>query len=120
MDGGGTSSLSARLGQNRVPKGAMAEAWASSSLSYGAQNSTRFDPTQSRRQGGLIFQTYHGGNGPREASDGEAVRVAFNSSGHDVQQRSGSNDFSGGGVGRGSSSKRQIGTGGSGEVAGWR
>jgi hypothetical protein len=120
MDGGGTSSLSARLGQNRVAKGAMAEAWASSSLSYGAQNSTRFDPTQSRRQGGLFFQTYHGGNGPREASDGEAVRVAFNSSGHDVQQRSGSNDFSGGGVGGGSSSKRQIGTGGSGEVAGWQ
>jgi hypothetical protein len=96
----------------------MARAWVSSSSSYSAQNLMRFDPTQSRRQGGLVLQTYCSGNGPREARDGEAARVAFNDGGDDVQRRSGSKDFSGGGsVGGGSSSKCRIGTGGTGVAA---
>jgi hypothetical protein len=78
----------------------------------------RFDPTQSRRQGGLILQTYRGGNKPQEANDEEAARAAFNDGGDDIQRRSSSKDFSdGSSVGRGSSSKRQIGTGGSGVAA---
>jgi hypothetical protein len=61
------------------------------------------------------LQTYRGGNRLREPSNGEVARVAFNGGGDDIWWRFGSNDFSGGGnVGLGSSSKCQIGTGGSG------
>jgi hypothetical protein len=118
----GVSSPSARLGQNRAPRRAMAGAWASSSSSYSAQNSMRFDPTWSRRQWGLVFQTYRRENGRREARDGEAAQAACNNSEDDVQWHSVSMDFSGGsGVGRGSSSKRRICTGGSSVEAGrWR
>jgi hypothetical protein len=112
------SSLSVWLDQNRAPRGAMARAWVSSSSSYGAQNSMKFDPTWSRRQGGLVLQTCCSGDGPREASDGEAAQAAFNGGEDDVWRCSSSKDFSGGGgVGGGSSSKWRIGTGGSGVAA---
>jgi hypothetical protein len=96
-------------------------AWASSSSSYNARNLMRFDPTRSRRQGVIILPTYYSGNGPREASNREVAQAAFNNGGDDVHRHSNSKDFSGGGgVGRGSSSKRWIGTGGSCIAARWR
>jgi hypothetical protein len=53
--------------------------------------------------------TYHSGNEPREAGDGEAARAVFNGDGDGVRRRSGSKGISGnGGVGGGSSSKRRI------------
>jgi hypothetical protein len=67
------------------------------------------------------LRTYHGENGPREAGDGEVARAVFNGGGDGVLRRSGSKDSSGSdGVGGGSSSNRQIGTGGSGVAARWR
>jgi hypothetical protein len=63
---------------------------------------------------GLVLQTYRGGNGPQEASDGEVARATFNGGRDDIQWRFGTKDLSdGGGVGGGSSSKCQISTGGS-------
>jgi hypothetical protein len=61
-----------------------------------------------------ILLTSNDGNN-RAMSDNEKVAQAvFNGGGDDVRWRSSSVDFSGGGgVGRGSSSKRRIGTGSS-------
>jgi hypothetical protein len=67
------------------------------------------------------LRTYHGENGPRETGDGEVAQVVFNSGGDGVRRCSGSKDSSDGdGVGGGSSSKRQIGTRGSGVAARWQ
>jgi hypothetical protein len=96
-------------------------AWASSNSSHGVQNDVRFLPTRSRLWEELVLRTYHGENGPREASDGEAAWVVFNDGGDGVRWRSGSKDCSGGdGVGGGSSSKRWIGAGVSDAMARWQ
>jgi hypothetical protein len=98
----------------------MAGALGELKLELRAWNKVRFHPTRSRLWEELILWTYHGENGPREASDGEVARVVFNGGGDDVRRHSGSKDSFGCDiVGRGSSSKRRIGTGGSGVAAVW-
>jgi hypothetical protein len=49
-------------------------AWESSSLSHGAPNAIRFDPTRSRRQGEPVLQTYGEGNDRGRAGNGGTVR----------------------------------------------
>jgi hypothetical protein len=101
------------LGWDRAWEVPWPTAWVSSNLSYGAWNEARFLPLRSTLWEELILWTYRGENRPREASDGEAARAAFNGSGGGVQWCSSSKDPTGGdGVGGGSSSKHRIGTGG--------
>jgi hypothetical protein len=49
-------------------------AQASSSTSYGAQNTMKFNSMGSRRQRELVLQTYSEGNGRGRAGDGDVVR----------------------------------------------
>jgi hypothetical protein len=67
---------------------------------------------------GIQLPTYHSGH-DREKADGEKVaRAVFNGGGDSIRWYFGSKDSSSGdGVGGGSSSKRQIGMGGSGVAA---
>jgi hypothetical protein len=60
-----------RLGWDWGGRMPWSPAWASPSLSYGARNVMRFDPTQSRRQGEPVLQTYSEGNGRGRVGDGE-------------------------------------------------
>jgi hypothetical protein len=79
-----------------------------------------FKPTRSRRLGHLILLTCGGENNPREASGDGVARSIFNGGGSSFQQCSSFGDCSdGGGVGRGSSSKRGIGARDSGVVTRW-
>jgi hypothetical protein len=58
------------------------------------------------------LQTYHGGNGPREAGDSKAAQELCNGGGGDIWRCSDSKGcFGGDGAGRASSCKRRIGVG---------
>jgi hypothetical protein len=61
----------------------------SSSASYDAWNTIRFDPTRSRRQGDPALQTYGEGNGRGRAGDGGTVRSALGDGEDSLQQCSG-------------------------------
>jgi hypothetical protein len=71
------SSLTLQCGRDRGRWTPWLPAWASSSSSHEPPNAMRFDPTQSRRQGKLVLQTYSEGNDRGRAGDGGAVRSAL-------------------------------------------
>jgi hypothetical protein len=77
VDGGKLFFSLSSLTRDKASETPWPAAWASSSSSYGAWNDARFLRTRSRLWEELILRTYHGENGPQEASDREVSQAVL-------------------------------------------